>query len=317
MLDKLKLTLLSEKELTNYDKKLEVLDEYGIITPITDLAMLTGSYYGRQDNLKIFNCDLGPYRPRAGWFWLRSDDGNTKVIFHDGDIGNTYSDRRTRTIRPVLKVSKSFMADLIEYADYSDGVKTVLLGEYPQYVPDETIQRTLDELDSENLLDKTDRHYTFDGTDNHDFSVAFNPIICEEYVYNNRKFIKIKPNLDKYEQQFTFASGQKCLPDKEYYWVEVLPVEWLIDEKTKKLIAKEGLVGGIQFSHQKEYMGNFKGTDVYYYMNKYMINDLFQSMDLWFDYGKYHDSYFTNNCMIESSNETPYNKPHVKTKTRK
>ncbi len=311
MLDKPKLTLLSAKELTNYDKKLKVLDKYGIIAPITDLAMLTGSYYNRQDDLKILDCALGPYRSRAGWFWLKaSSDGNATILLQDGMIGKSYCDRRTRTIRPVLKVSKRVMADLIKYAELDD-VKTILLGEYPQYVPDETTQKILDELKALNLLNKTGRQYTFDGTDNYDFDRPFKPLTYEEYMYCGRKFIKIKSNLDKLEQQFTFANGQQCFPN-QYYWVEVLPVKWLIDEKTNKLIAKEGLVGGIQFSHHKEYQGDFQSSDVYDYMNKYMVHDLFQSMNLCFDYPDYR-----NNLKAQNHLKASYNTSHVKIKTRK
>lgn len=54
----------------------------------------------------------------------------------------------------------------------------------------------------------------------------------------------------------------------DYVWVEVSPVVWLIDKKTKTLISKRGLVSGV-------YAENFQK-----YLDTYMSKDLFQNVPL-------------------------------------
>jgi len=44
--------------------------------------------------------------------------------------------------------------------------------------------------------------------------------------------------------------------------VKVDPVEWIKD-KTGVWVAKQALLAGMQFDHQKKYDGNFEKTDIY------------------------------------------------------
>lgn len=65
----------------------------------------------------------------------------------------------------------------------------------------------------------------------------------------------------------------------DYVWVEVSPVKWLIDDRKGLLISKYGLVSGIRFLDKKtDYKGDFSKTEMYEYLNKYMIKDLFQNV---------------------------------------
>ena len=61
--------------------------------------------------------------------------------------------------------------------------------------------------------------------------------------------------------------------------IEVSPVTWLIDNRDKKLIAKRGLLSGIKFNNKK-YDGDFDNTKMNEYLNKYMLKDLTQSVNL-------------------------------------
>ena len=54
------------------------------------------------------------------------------------------------------------------------------------------------------------------------------------------------------------------------------PVKWLIDEETKLLISKRGLVSGIRMG-EKDTDYDFNKSDVKKYLDNYMMKDLFQS----------------------------------------
>lgn len=127
-------------------------------------------------------------------------------------------------------------------------------------------------------MKKTGRHYTFDSVKTDDHDEKFTPITYEEYEYQGKKYIRIKPVYRYfYAEDLEFSNGNKY-ENKDYFWVEVSPVKWLIDDKTKTLISKKGLISGIRFlSSDIPYKGDFSKTEMYMFLNKYMVKDLFQS----------------------------------------
>lgn len=78
---------------------------------------------------------------------------------------------------------------------------------------------------------------------------------------------------------FGISNGQDMYMDGEFVWVEVSPVEWLVDVQSEQLVAKKGLLSGIKFNSWA-YKRNFVVTDMYHYMNKYLLHDLFQGLVL-------------------------------------
>ncbi len=296
----MELTLLSEEEVFG-DKdgngKLEVLKKYGTISAVTDLVILTGGYI--DDRYNYHDPEDDTLKGRAGWCYTRCSDGNGNIrgVFSDGS--RCYGLRRylrNGAIRPVLKLSPDIFNKITanRYKGFN-GTEEVLFGEYTQYVPDKNIQNFLEMQYRKHNLKKTDSTYTFDRTGSFDFEQSFEKITYNEYEYNNQKYIRIQNNS---YSKFELSNGKKYR-NGNYVWIKVSPVEWLIDDKTKTLVAKRGLVSGIRF-HTKDYKynGNFYTTEMKEYLDKYMIHDLFQNVDL--------TNILSNNTQVDNITSNQY-----------
>ena len=162
-------------------------------------------------------------------------------------------DKYRAAIRPILDCSK-----IISKLGRSNGIKKIIFGEYPQKAADEKIQKKLNKLYDKGKLNKTGRSYTI--------MCYGEPVNHEEFTYKENKYIK-----------YEYAPAH-------YKWIEVMPVEWLLDEKTKLAIAKNILVDDVDYYNTKvrtseeELDSNFENTEAYKYLNKYMVHDLFQGI---------------------------------------
>ena len=274
------LTLLSEGQIWGNDKErnLDVIRKYGIKAAVTDLCVLTGcTLFNNQD----YNIDEdSSLTGRTSWFWTRSGDGSTdvRVVSHNGFKHFCYRCERDTAIRPVLQSSVIFSQIYQSRVSGYSGTEEVEFGEYPQYAVDSRMQSIL-ESEYNRGMNKTGRSYTFDSVKYDDYDTGFTPVTYEEYEYHGRKYIRIRANSGFDGNKFKLSSGT-CYRDGDYVWVEVSPVKWLIDEKTHTLISKYGLVSGIRFLDKyHEYHGNFNKTEMKEYLDKYMVKDLFQSVD--------------------------------------
>ena len=252
----IELTLLSKEDICT-DNALEVLRKYRFKTvKTTDLCALT---YG------------------TDWFWTRSDDKNNDVITI-GPCNNMscyFRNGRTRTIRPVLHSSAIFSQIYASRVNKYDGTEEVTFGEYPQNAANSKMQNIL-EIEYTRGMKQTGRYYTFDSVKAVNCDEYFTPTTYEEYEYQEKKYIRIMvyPN----NHTTILLSNNVTYESLDYVWLEVSPVEWLIDNKTKTLISKKGLISGIRFLDSDiPYKGDFSKTEMYMFLNKYMVKDLFQS----------------------------------------
>ena len=272
-METIELTLLTVGQIfgDENEKQLEVLKKYGTKMTATDLCILTGCSYERD----IIDEDSS-LTGRTAWYWTKSYDNDVYVVNFDGGLEFDEILNFDTTIRPVLQSSQIFSQIFSSRILGYNGTEEVEFGEYPQYVASESMQEKLAE-EFKNGMNKTGRTYTFDATFHDDGDHSFNPVIYEEYEYQGKKYIRVEANITDYT---SFPFSDKQLYDYEYYvWVEVSPVVWLIDEETQTLISKRGLVSGIRFDGTFE-TGEFETTEMYEFLNKYMIKDIFQSVDL-------------------------------------
>ena len=269
----MELTLLSEEEIWG-DRQLDVLKKYGNIAAITDLVVLTGGVivddrtYTAPDDISL--------KGRSGGFYTRSSDGygDVRGVNTNGSRYNYYRYKRNIAVRPVLLSSSVFSQISPNRVRGYNGTKEVEYGEYPQYAPDSDMQRRLQSEYQSGRLRTTGRDYTFDSTRYNDFSQDFQPVKYEEYEYNGKKYIRVKAN--SYYYSLRLSNGE-FYKDGDYVWVEVSPVKWLIDDRTKTLVSKRGLLAGIRFhTKDKIYDGDFSTTEMKEYLDKYMLHDLFQ-----------------------------------------
>ncbi len=274
------LTLLSEEEIWEAEsgRQLDVIDKYGHIAAITDLVILTGGYC---EDEQIYTApDDHSLKGRTGWFYTRSSDGggNVRCVQIDGSWYSMYYCRRSGAIRPVLLSSSIFSQISPNRVRGYNGTEEVEYGEYPQYAPDFYMQRRLEYEYQRGNLRTTGRDYTFDRTEYNNYDQPFQPVKCEEYEYQGRRYIRVQARSNYgYGDKFKLSNGVEYT-NGDNVWVEVSPVVWLIDDRTKTLVSKRGILSGIRYhTDKKRYNGDFSTTEMKEYFDKYMFRDLTQN----------------------------------------
>ena len=275
-----KLTLLSEEQIWGKEQ-LDIMRKYGTKCAVTDLAILTGCYVSSYYKVNEYNSLAGS---RTSWWWIRSYDSsnNVRVVYDDGHLDHGIWIRRHGAVRPALQSSiiYSLISPNKGRVRGYNGVYEVEYGEYPQVVAGCHQQTILEaELSAFNLI-RTGRNYTFYSKSYDDYNLGYDLITYDEYEYQGKKYIRVKANTGVAENNFLLSNGEKCR-NGEYLWVEVSPVRWLIDEKKGILVSKKALVSGIRCpSKEEKCKGDFEKTEMYAYLNNYMLKDLFQSIAL-------------------------------------
>ena len=278
------LTLLSESEgqvwSNNEEEQLDVLKKYGAKAAVTDLCILTGSYsikslrYTTDENSNSLKARIGRY-------WTKSNTANNDVCLIFDGYAKTHitGDAREFAIRPIIQSNVLFSKLYQNSIKGYNNTFEIEFGEYPQWAVSLEMQCLLEKIYETGKLNKTGRSYTFDSAKLYDPKVKFKPITYDEYEYQGKKYIRVIANsyFSEYECKLSNESPYK---NGDCVWVEVSPVRWLVDEKTQTLISKYGLLSGIRFlDKDHEYNGDFSKTEMYEYLNKYMIKDLFQNVN--------------------------------------
>lgn len=155
------------------------------------------------------------------------------------------------------------------------GFLEVEYGEYPQYVVDTSLGRTLDSEFSAGRLRKTGKTYTTDSRRWNANSEKFSPVEHEEYEYNGKRYVRVKSN--DTNENFKLTNGVTTHPG-DYFWLEVSPIVWYVDEKSKMLVSKTLLASGIRFCNDGQYRDDFKTTEMYMFLNKYFAKDMIPSV---------------------------------------
>lgn len=246
--------------------KLDVLKKYGTKCIITDFANLLGvDFYNLNDEkLKIGH---------ACWCWTKSAVGYNEVrvycdLFEHIDWRYVYN--CDGGIRP--SISFSYIQSLSSNeVKNNNGILELEYGEYPQTIVSENLSKELEKLYLDERIKKTGKNYTVDCTYNFR---AFPEKIYTEYEYNGKKYIRI---IGENKTGRRVLSDGRTIQNGISYWVNVEPIEWLIDEKTNTALSKKLLLSGIPYDMKHNYNGKFNKTFIYKYMNKYFIKDIIPS----------------------------------------
>lgn len=311
-----KLTLLSERQLLG--NELEVIRKYGQETAVTDLCILTGGYVFEyiptddevQLNLAMpgsiyyYTKEDTSLKGRVGSILTMSSDDNNKVIktrSFNGSIQN-YSKftNRSGNIRPVLNSFDKFSLLSPYRVKGFNGSEVVEYGEYPQYAADQSIQRVL-ESEYKHGLKKTGNSYTFDSVKNDDDSSEFSPASYEEYEYHGKRYIRLIANSCTFEENRFILSNNMYYKNGDYVWIEVSPVEWLIDDRSQLLISKKALVSGIKESNEN----NYENSDIEKYLDEYLLKEITQSIS------------FISKKHIENKESNTFSFPKIFRKSKK
>lgn len=141
-------------------------------------------------------------------------------------------------------------------------------GEYPQYAVDANLGRTLDREFASGRLKKTGKTYTTDSSRFN--SDSFEARKHHEYEYNGKKYVKVKYI---HFECCKLSNGREFYNENEV-WVEVAPIKWLVDEKSRLMISKTCLASGIRFCNDRQYRGDFERNEMYMFLNTYFAKDI-------------------------------------------
>ena len=265
------LTLLSVEQIWG-NSQLEVLKKYGTKIAATDLCILTRGCVRDEDYVDEDKSLTG----RTCVAWTKTVNKYVKEIFIDGLCSCCgYINVISCVIRPVLQNSTISLPSTVSDPNI---IMEIEYGEYPQNAPSATMQKKL-EKEYKKGMNKTGRSYTFSSSPCDDFDTLFKPITYDEYEYHGKKYIRVRAIAEYPDYESILSNGLAC-KDGDYFWVQVSPVKWLIDDKTGLLISKKGLVAGIGFGDVKYYDGmsyDFDKSELKKYLDTHMMHDLFQN----------------------------------------
>ena len=278
----LKFTLLTVEEATEGPKQLQVLKEgsYGAYAAPTDLSVLQGTpvYEG-------IKTDRGESIAEPP-IWTKTPNGKGRAMCVEGNYTRAYHPGWDAMVRPVLSPSetKEIKPDLTP--DLSSRILATLLGssqkqkyhscnygEYPQTIADAETSAELEKLYRAQSLDTTGKNYNlpnFRGTDSRD---SYDVSSYAEYEYKSKKYVRIPGEEGGSEK--LLASGKRA-DTKKPQWVEVQPVEWLMDPNgtwvSKKCLffVNMGYKGG----YDGNYYGNFEKTLMGQFLDTYFAKDI-------------------------------------------
>jgi len=262
-------TLLTEDQIWG-DDALDVMKKYGTKVAPTDLAVLLGGCMtglGNRTSEKEFTCGS----------WSRSFDSSEYAVRIDclGNACRTLLGCRKISARPVLQPSETEKLQLDAPKKGVNGVDMITYGEYPQTVVDKRTFLELERAYNLKSIYPTGKSYTFDSVDLTDYSTPFKAQSYPEYElldkkYSGRKYIRISGR--PYDGDSRLSNGEQVTKGKAY-WVEVQPVEWLMD-KSGTMVAKKCLFAGIQFDTRKIHNVNFKNTFMKKYLDTYFGKEI-------------------------------------------
>jgi len=259
----LELTLLKEEQVFG-NKRLKMFEKYGAKCAITDMAILLGGMVSVEEK-KLKN--------RTGYWWTRTCKlGKAITVDTMGAKNWCTVYRRTGGVRPVVSYSKIKSLSMNKVCN-KDGLLEVEYGEYPQMIVEKGLWNVLEKKYNKGILKKTGKQYCMDSVLLDEYEKKFIPRFFDEYEYKGKKYIRfVGDGNSDYEK---LSDGSEIVIE-EVYWIEVLPIKWLVDKKNDVALSKEIIVSGIQFAIT-EYNGNFFETEMYKFMNKYLVKDIIPS----------------------------------------
>ena len=263
-------TLLSDEQ-TFGSQQIDVIDKMGGMCAISDFAILLGAYVSDDYHVDGDRSLKG----RTGWWYLSSSygDGYVRDVNKGGDRGCTGAGKRSGAVRPALPYSN--ISDISPNGVRGrEGFLEVEYGEYPQYVVDTSLARTLESNFSAGRIKKTGKTYTTDSRKWNENSSPFRAQEHEEYEYNGKRYIRTK-YINTYS--YKLSNGQ-TYNEGDTVWLEVSPLKWIVDERARLLVSKTCIASGLRFCNDGQYRDNFKSTEMYQYLNTYFAKDMVPSV---------------------------------------
>jgi len=261
-------TFLTAEQIWGDDKgngQLDVMKRYGTAAAPTDLTLLLGGYMTGGDDRTSENdltCD--------SWSASSDEDYDVLCIDDEGNPTGCFTNMRDVSARPVLPPSETVKLTPTNHKTGVNGVEIVEYGEYPQTVADRHTSEKLERLHESKSLHQTGKNYTFDSVDLDDNHTAFKAISYPEYELDGKRYIRV---LGRPTYKDSKLSTGEPLETEKPYWVEIQPIEWLVDP-TGVWVSKKALFAGIQFGTKVIYDGDFSKTFMKHYLDTYFAKEM-------------------------------------------
>lgn len=257
-------TFLDEDQIWGYDA-LEVMERYGTKVAPTDLAVILGAHMTDGDD-RTSEGDLTCASLSAS-----SDEDVYYVccVNLEGNKSWGYTNGRKVSARPALPPSEASKISPRKTRVLS-GIRVAEYGEYPQTVADEHTRRRLESLYISKSLRPTGKSYTFDSVGLTDYDTAFSAISYREYEMDGKRYIRILGS--PADEDSKLSTGER-VEEGEPYWVQVQPIEWLMD-RSGTMVAKKCLFAGIQFDTKSPYDDDFSKTFMKHYLDIYFAKEM-------------------------------------------
>lgn len=258
-------TLLSEEQVFGR-KTIDVIRKIGPQCEASDLALLSECYcasnkahvWSTLSSLEKDERDFGNYK---------------RGVSTVSSKGTLFVQRANieHAVRPIMSYSDiSDISDSVVRGE--NGILEVEYGEYPQYAASPSLGKMFDRELSNGKLKTTGKTY----------QLEIGPKPVEEFEYDGKKYVRF---IYSRRSDKVLSNGQKVGPQPfgmdykyEYVWLEVLPIKWYVDEKSKLLISKTVLSSGVRFKRNSmEYDGDFEDTQMYMFLNGYFARDIIPS----------------------------------------
>lgn len=250
------------------ENKLEVLEKFGLKAELTDLALLTGGIY--RGIIHYFLSGSLSKKNKCSYI-LDSLSHKDNCNYHIDEEGKVTTFRSSWNSVGIMRLCLSlptyiFDKIVLNKRVLENGVSEVDCGLLPQFSIKEEEQEFIENLYYNKKLEKEKGEYIFLVKDKKYGNMYIEHF--EIYIYNNRKYIRMTgEHLYDYEimrdDPILLSNDKVYWNVNQYAWLELRPVTWLIDEKSKKLISKYGL-----FTTVYDYMVN----------NNYLNGTLFEEM---------------------------------------
>ena len=271
-------TFLTQEQCFGRDK-LDILKKRGTKAAITDFSVLLG---GRLSSEHVKNDSF--LEKRTGYYWTKSDDGanDACIVKDDGSFYCDNVNRRNSGARPALLFSSigSIPTNGESVKRARDGILEVEYGYYPQKAVSKDMQERLERAYRSESISKTRNIYTTDSVDHNKDDTSFQPQTHQEYEYNGKRYVRVKANSYYDGYDFTLSNDEQYR-DGDNVWVEVQPVKWLVDEKSRMMITEKIIFAGVQFNKERNYhTRDFDRTDIKTFMDRYLSKDLVQSRSM-------------------------------------
>ncbi len=256
-------TFLKEDQIWG-DGALEVMKRYGTKVAPTDLTVILGGYMtGGGD------CTSEDDLTCASWSASSYDNVYVRSVDAEGTKSWNNMNLRIFSARPALPPSEASKISPSE-ARAIAGIRVAEYGEYPQTVANERTSEKLERLHDSRSLRPTGKNYTFDSVGLTDYDTSFKATSYQEYEMDGKRYIRVPGR--PADDDSKLSTGEQVESGKPY-WVEVQPIEWLMD-RSGTMVAKKCLFAGIQFDTKSSYNGDFSKTSMKHYLDTYFAKEM-------------------------------------------